>query len=190
MGEDWNSMPYLIAAVVLVGLVSVLNLLLAAGAIKRLREPRSEFDTRRLEGVEKGRAASGSPIKPFTAQTIEGVAISDSQLADGTVVAFFVPGCEPCEEGLPGFIELVDRAGRARESVLAVVANDIEDTTPLAQQLAFVAQVVLDPLEGEMATAFATSTFPAYYRLRRDGGELVVAEVMATATPVLVDGNA
>ena len=59
-------MPYLIAAVVLVGAIAVLNLLLTMAVIRRLR--RNEANMPGMPMMDTGPAA-GSPLPEFTASS-------------------------------------------------------------------------------------------------------------------------
>ncbi len=99
-------MKALAIAVVLFGALSVLNLLLLFGVLRRLRE-----------GVgsrpQPGGAVPGPPMAPV-GTIVQGTTAS----WDGeTLVGFFTPGCGPCEQQLPAFIEYARSAnGRWRWS--------------------------------------------------------------------------
>ncbi|MFG2000327.1 TlpA family protein disulfide reductase [Spirillospora sp. NPDC048911] len=151
-------MAYLTAAVVLVGVLCVLNLTLTLAVIRRLRE----------QG--HGHAVSATPpvaLKPgsrpaaFTATTTAGEQVSAADLTG--LVGFFSAGCEPCHAMLPHFAERAGAMGRA--DVLAVIGGNDEE---LAAALAPVARVVVEDHDGPVAGAFQNSWTPAVYLLGPD----------------------
>ena len=99
-------MTVLAVAVAGVGALSLLNLVVVIGVVRRLRE-----HSERLANV--GGPATG-PSDPLVAPvggrvgsfraTGSGGPVTDQDLADGTRVAVFSPSCLPCQEKLPGFV--------------------------------------------------------------------------------------
>ncbi|WP_214408626.1 TlpA disulfide reductase family protein [Sphaerisporangium fuscum] len=162
-------MPYLIAAVVLIALVSAFNLLLTVGLIRRMKQT----------GGGGGASHAGPPIAlplgspagEFAAVTLDGEPVSQDTVTG--LVGFFSAGCEPCHTLLPRFTERARELGR--ENVLAVVAGDdpvaVEALTPAAR-------VIVEDDEGPVASAFRNSWTPALYlfgsdhRLIAAGGRL------------------
>ncbi|MGV9773223.1 TlpA disulfide reductase family protein [Streptosporangium sp. NPDC003464] len=165
--------------ITLMALFNVINLLVTIGIRRRLKHldnptaGKTEFSP----PPGAGRALLGAEVKTFATRTVEGRSITHADLREGTVVGFFVPGCDPCEKNLPRFVDLARSLRRKRESILAVVIDDAIDPAPMLQELGDVGHVVLDPLEGELLSAFSTSTFPTYYRLSRKGRRLSIAEI-------------
>lgn len=159
-------MQFVIAALVMVGLLGLLNLLLTLGILRRMR----------AEAGMKGAASPlglrpGSAIGEFAVTTIDGERITDKTVT-GTV-AFFSAGCTACHDLLPDFVAYAREQGR--DNVVAVVAGD-EPTT--VSTLAAVARVVTAELTGgPVAAAFRNTWTPALY---------VVADqyVIATAARV------
>ena len=152
-------MPYLAAAVVLLGVLCVLNLLLTIGILRRMR----------AQGDQSGRhpgpmfaLGPGSPIGEFAAVTTTGEPVSHDTLT-GTV-GFFSAACEACHVMLPRFVEHARQAGR--EDVLAVVggadAGLVEALTPVARV------VVADLDGGPVARAFQNTWTPALYLVGDD----------------------
>ncbi|MBW8486234.1 hypothetical protein [Actinomadura parmotrematis] len=145
-------MPYLVAAVVLLGALCLVNLLLTLGILRRMRAdaagPGAPFALR-----------PGARVAGFEAVTTADETVSAAGLS-GTV-GFFSAGCEPCHELLPRFIEHAREVGRDR--VLAVVGGD---DPALLEALAPVARVVAaDPDGGPVARAFQNTWTPALYRV-------------------------
>ncbi|WP_412543588.1 TlpA disulfide reductase family protein [Longispora sp. K20-0274] len=151
-------MAFLAAAVVLVGVLCVLNLFLSFGVIRRLRE-----HTRSLEQLAGGQGgdivlAAGGTVGPFVATTTTGAVVSDGALGGRTLVGFFSPSCEPCKERLPQFVEMA-RTFDGR--VLAVAVGADADVVDLVASLDPVADVVVETDDGPVNTAFAVRGYPA-----------------------------
>src|SRR5690349_6296633 len=101
-------MTLLIAAVVVIGLVSVANLLFALGVIRRLREHTEMLARLKAGGVGGGGVMlpAGAPIEDFAGTTLDGEHVSATMTADGRLLAgFFSVGCEYCATQLPYFVE-------------------------------------------------------------------------------------
>ena len=149
-------MSYLVAAVLLVGLVGAFNLALVFGVIRRLRvhgEKLSRLDASPADTL----LPAGAVVPPFVASTVDGRAVSRDTLADRTVVGFFTPDCEPCRERVPEFLAY---AAGFPGSALAVAVGDPLETETLVAALA-AADVVAEPVGGPLQSAFRVSGYPA-----------------------------
>ncbi|MFD0690483.1 peroxiredoxin family protein [Actinomadura fibrosa] len=153
-------MPYLTAAVVLIGLVSVLNLLLTLALVRRLRA---------VDGAPARSHGAGPPVvlgpgaRPadFMTMTTADEPVSGADLTG--LVGFFSAGCDPCHALAPGFAEHARKAGR--ENVLAVVGGD---DPALVAMLAPDARVVVEDFDGPVSTAFQNTWTPALYLIGED----------------------
>ncbi|MFI6977334.1 hypothetical protein ACIBSV_01965 [Embleya sp. NPDC050154] len=155
-------MPFLVAAVVLIGLVAAVNLLLTLGVIRRLNEPSSDpHPGTARPGGPGTELPPGSRAEMFTARTIDGEQVSDADVRG--LVGFFSAHCEPCHTLAPLF---ADKARTmARGEVLAVVAGADAD---LIATLAPVARVVTEDFDGAVQAAFHNTWTPAVYLLGDD----------------------
>jgi thiol-disulfide isomerase/thioredoxin len=154
-------MAYLVAAVLLAGLLCMVNLLLTVGLIRRLRR-QSPPPSMMAEGL-----APGARVPRFAAMTTSGEPVSDELLGAPALVGFFSPGCQPCKELLPLFAE---RARGTSDSVLAVVAaTPGEDAGAYIDRLAQVARVVTEVPQGPVQTAFKVSAFPTVITIDAGG---------------------
>lgn len=145
-------MPYLIAAVAILGVLTLFNLLLLYGVIRRLgaqNQPRSA-----------GIAEAGSVVGAFAATTTDGVDLTTSDLQPDTLVGFFTPSCSACTEELPRFVDAA--AGHAQDRVLAVVVGTETDTIEQAGALSPKARVVVAPLGAGIVKAFEVQGFPSF----------------------------
>ncbi|MEU0569600.1 hypothetical protein ABZ297_30070 [Nonomuraea sp. NPDC005983] len=169
-------MPYLTAAVVIIGLLCVFNLLLTLALIRRMRQ--TGAGTAPSAGPPMALSA-GSPVGEFTAETVNGETISHDTVTG--LVGFFSAGCEPCHKLLPRFAEHARTLGR--ENVLAVVAGDDPEAVTALEP---VARVIVEDYDGPVAGAFQNTWTPALYLLGSDhrvvaaGGRL---EDLSVASP-------
>ncbi|MFH9268733.1 redoxin domain-containing protein [Streptomyces sp. NPDC017546] len=211
-------MSPLAAAVLAVGALALVDLVLTVGVVRRLREHsdllgRTAVPAAASPGGMSGTASVGTPVPSFTAGPPDSP-VTDRDLADGTLVAFFSPTCAPCRDKLPGFVARYADSPEEARQVLAVVVSDThdtrgshdtqgshgshgdrdsrgpdrsgEDTGSMAAALAAVVPTVKEPYDGPVTTAFAVKAFPSCVRVGRgpDGG-LVVTEVgLWPRTPV------
>lgn len=162
-------MAYLTAAVILVGVLCLLNLVLTLGVIRRLREHSEQLSAAGGAGP-KPILSAGEPIGEFEATTADGAVVSRSTLLDGEshLVGFFSVNCQFCKEQLPRFVEYARGVAGGRQRVLAVVVDD-GDTSELVSALDPVARLVLEPHDGPLATAFGVTGSPAFCRVAEDG---------------------
>ena len=165
-------MVYLVAAVVLVGALGLTNLVLTLGVIRRLRE-HTELLSNRIPPGPSIRAA-GETVDDFATTTVDGRSFRRGDLADGTLVGFFAPGCTACAKQLSQFLELAEAWPGGRAGTVAIVVGAAESSRTLCDELGRVAGTVLR--EGEdpvVSMAFAVTAFPAYAVV--DAGGLVAA---------------
>jgi hypothetical protein len=146
-------MPYLVAAVVLLGVACLLNMLLTMGILRRMRADAGRPAAAALP-FELG---PGSPIGEFTAVTTDGEPVDHDALTG--LVAFLSADCPSCHDLLPG---LVERARRLhRDDVLVVVGGNDPETV---RALSPVARVVAAEADGgPVARAFRNTWTPALY---------------------------
>lgn len=181
-------MPYVIAAVVVVGVLCVLDLLLTYGVIRRLRE-HTELLSRRPAGIPDIIIDAGSTVGSFAATTVDGDVLAEDDLAAGTIVGFFSPGCGACVEKLPTFVKVAAANPGGPDRALAVVVGGEEDTREQVAALAPAARVVVVQPGHEIETAFEVKGFPAFVLIGA-GGVVTVSggleAVVAAAAKVIV----
>ncbi|MEU6714989.1 hypothetical protein ABZ897_26290 [Nonomuraea sp. NPDC046802] len=151
-------MPFLTAAVVIIGLLSVFNLLLTVALIRRTRQ------TNESAAATAGPPIAlrpGSPVGEFAAESLDGEAVSHDTVTG--LVGFFSAGCVPCHRLLPRFAEHARAVGR--ENALAVVAGHDPEAVAVLKQ---VARVIVEDHEGPVAGAFQNTWTPAVYLIGPD----------------------
>jgi hypothetical protein len=145
-------MPTVVAALVVLGLLGLLNLLLTFGIIRRMRADAGTKGAGPSSGLRPG-----SAVGEFAVTTIDGEPITN-ETAIGTV-AFLSAGCVACHDLLPDFVAYAQEQGR--DNVVAVVAGDDPATV---STLAGVARVVTAELNGgPVAAAFRNTWTPSLY---------------------------
>lgn len=166
-------MPFLVTGLAVVGALTLLNLVLTLGVIRRLRE-----HTALLGRSSHPAHAGDSPTRPvdalvgdFTATTVEGATVSRATLAGETVVGFFSPGCEACDKLVPEFVGwAAANVPGGRNHVLAVVEAFPGEEEHHVALLSEVAQVVVErPGAGRVIAAFGVTAFPALCVVDSDG---------------------
>jgi hypothetical protein len=177
-------MPYLIAAVVIVGTLCVLNLLLTYGVVRRLRE-HGELLGHGPSAVPNLIVGAGSVVGTFTAITVDGDELVADDLASGTLVGFFSLDCSGCLRELPRFVDAAAAHPGGPDRVLAVVIGAAEDAAEQVAVLSPRARVVVALPGAEIEKALEVKGYPAFALLGED--RVVTASGMLTA---VVDAEA
>ncbi|WP_163505999.1 TlpA family protein disulfide reductase [Fodinicola acaciae] len=171
------------AFVAVVGALSLVNLLLCIGIVRRLREHTDILNTKLGDNGPAPMYAAGQRIGDFQATTVDGAAVSRDALTGTTLLGAFTPGCTPCKERLPLFIE--QAAQRDRDQVLAIVSGTVDDAADYVARLSAVARVVREEDGGPVTTAFGVEGFPAFALIDTDGVVLASGTKLgALAMPV------
>ncbi len=172
-------MAVLVAAVILLGALVILNLLLTAAVIRKLRTlPPGP------PGAGQAAAASapthlpvGAEVPAFIAVTADGTKITSAAFPDRrTLVAFFTSDCGVCVTKVPGFGQAARdlAAGAADDTVRAVAVVSVErrDPSPLLSALAELGDdvaVIVEEGRGPVAAAFEVGTYPWFFLVGPDG---------------------
>ncbi|MEU9363638.1 hypothetical protein AB0D78_10455 [Streptomyces avermitilis] len=177
-------MPFLIAALVLVGLLCALDLVLTLGVVKRMRE-----HTALLTDLNGGPASvkAGEEVGEFTASTVHGEVMSREMMAEETLVAFFSPNCGPCREKMPKFVAYASKLPGGRARALAVIVSGPEEGAEFVDALAPVARVVRETPDGALGAAFRARAYPIVLTVAqgRDGRVVVTDDQVALDRPVV-----
>lgn len=166
-------MALIVAVVVLIGLVSLLNLALTYGVIRRLRRHNDMLRAQSVAGsAQVSQLTVGAVVDEFKAVTVSGGTATRDDLSGQTLVGFFSPDCPACAAEIGRFVEVA--RSRSRDSVWAVavgepdrVADTVATLTPVA------GMVIAEEDQHEMVTAFGVAGFPAFFVV--GGGGVVQA---------------
>jgi hypothetical protein len=166
-------MAVLTAAVILVGLICLADLLLTFGVVRRLREHAEQISSFGQAGrapVPVVGLAQGESPTAFASATMEGLPITGP--AQMRLAAFFSTSCSACPGQVAPFLEYVATHQLARDSVLAVVLGSPDALPAYLDDLASAGQIVFEEMNGPISEAFKVSGFPAFCLLDADGALL------------------
>ncbi|MFC5834835.1 hypothetical protein [Nonomuraea insulae] len=150
-------MPFLIAAVVLVGVLCLFDLLLTFAVLRRLREHAAELE--RLAGEPRT-----LPYDPsfLIGRTLPGTAANTEPRP--RLVAFFDAGCDTCHEHAPVF------AAAARPGTsLAFITGAGPQLRSLVDAVGGAATVVSGEDADAIVAELGIQAFPMFLRLDADG---------------------
>ncbi|MET9249353.1 hypothetical protein [Nonomuraea sp. NPDC003709] len=156
-------MPFLIVAVVLVGLLCLLDLVLTLGVLRRLRAHTAELE----------RLAGTSTLMPYDPRVLVGRTLPQD-VAGPRLVGFFDVGCDTCHQRAPQFA--VEAKG---QSALAVISGAVEETADLVEVVGGVASVVTGEDALRIVQALDIHAFPTFLRTDQDG-RVVAADTELT----------
>lgn len=190
-------MPVLVAAVVVVGLLCLANLLFLFGVIRRLREHTELLaqhgvgsatgSVRKLPPGHEVAALPGSVVPAYTTTTVDGEHVAGGGPEAPTLVGVFSPGCSACTEQLPAFLEFAGRHRGGRDRVLAVVSGDPGDRPGYVDQLRPVARLVVGEPATAVTEALQVRGYPAFALIedgviRASGFQVAELELTAATT--------
>jgi len=169
----------LTAAVVALGVLTLLNLLLLLGVIRRLREQTARQTEDSAFALPKHPVLKpGSSVGAFSVTTVDGDIVGSADLVGDTLVGFFSPTCKPCRTTIPRFVDYAATFPGGPDRVLAVVVTDEQDFSEYAEMLAPAGRVVIESHTGSMFDAFSVAGFP---------GLCVVSDGVVTANGMRVE---
>lgn len=160
-------MPFLIAAVVIVAVLCLLNLLLSTAVIRRLREQNERLA--RLDRLAQDQDPDagveiGSPAPAFETTASDGRTVTERDFGGG-VVAFVSFTCDACKVQLPHLERYVADAGLPASKVLVVVVDDVPVPDEFPAGLARYATVVVERFGGTVGAPWRAHVFPTFYSL-------------------------
>ncbi|MGA5361318.1 hypothetical protein [Streptomyces purpurascens] len=181
-------MVYLAVALVAVAALCTWDLLLTLAVLRRLRDrPHSTM------GADSGGIPVGATVGSFATRCAEGAPLTERDIADGALVAFFTTGCLPCRNKLPAFVEEARTMGGRRQVIAVVVSpgatpDETAEAETMARQLAPVARVLVEEPDGPCTAAFGVTAFPSQFAVAAAGGTAptvrAVGNAALTASPV------
>jgi hypothetical protein len=159
----------LTAAVIIVGILCLLDMLLTFGVIRRLREHSDLLRTRQFgDEAPVISLSAGQVPAEFAVTADDGAAVTGP--AGLQLAGFFSASCSVCPERVAPFIEYVSANRINRGNVLVTMLTaDGAAVPPYLSQLAEVALVTVQPAGNLIAKAFGVAGFPAFCLLDADG---------------------
>ncbi|MFF5335749.1 TlpA family protein disulfide reductase [Streptomyces sp. NPDC013181] len=174
-------MIYLTAGLVLVGAVTVLNLLLTLAVIRRLRKHEEER-RQNFVPLDSG-PETGAPLPAFTAVTVGGEPVSAEALTGRqAALTFLSTDCSACVTAVKDLPEFARRTGMDAAQMLVVIAGDTADARRMAEPLAGIATVVVEETGGPLSALYSIRATPTTVMTDPDG---TVTYAQAGTNPVL-----
>jgi peroxiredoxin len=163
-------MQYLAAAVVIFGVLSLVNLWLTFALIRQAARQSARV-ARVTHQRASARLDAGGKAPEFTATTVRD---ETKTLADLTgarsLLGFFSAPCPPCKAAVPEFTQYAGSIPGGASQVLAVISGDAgKATAGLVRELADSASVIVEPVRGPVASAFSVFGYPTFYLLDENG---------------------
>jgi len=156
----------LLVTVVLLTVISLLNLVLGLGVIRRLREHAEILSG---SGSQEGLTSPGHRIDDVAVTTVAGGTFVRDSLVGPTLVAFFMPGCKGCQIALPDVIRAVGEGRYEGHRVLGVVNGTDEEADALRAELTSAVDTVVPAASADVIKAFGNSVYPAFYLIDENG---------------------
>jgi peroxiredoxin len=163
-------MAFIVAAIVVLAILLLLNLLITFAILRRLRNHEERLGAGSAHTGERG-ALIGSRLPEFTATSTSGERVDSAEIVGpDRLVGFFSASCKACLEQATHFANHPD-PGR----VALVVMDSADDATQAAIVAALdgAPTVITDSVSGTVATALGVTGFPQLLVL--DAGGTVVA---------------
>ncbi|MGW8530818.1 MULTISPECIES: hypothetical protein [Nocardiopsidaceae] len=171
-------MVFVVVAVALVGALGILNLLLAIGVVRRLREHTALLEGRpgaADDDLPASAAPVGTRVGAFRARSTLGSELVFEETAVPLLVAVLSPDCSPCRERLP---LVLDHAARyPGERVLAVVIEEGGLEAGMVALLEPAVPVVVEPWDGGLPRLLDVRGTPCFVTVV--GGVVAATSVFA-----------
>lgn len=152
-------MPFVIAAVVLVGAVAVLNLALTMAVIRRLRRNEQNMMPPPMESGPP----VGSALPEFSAESLDGAAVSRDALSGSPAVfAFLSTTCSACKPSIPHLVEYTKSEGLKPSQVVAVIGGQRDEADEILTALDGCATAVVEEPGGAISSSFDINAFPSF----------------------------
>jgi Redoxin len=147
--------------------LTIINLILLAAVIRRLRS----YEADRAQQRDPVALAVGASVPAFTATDPHGRPFTDADLLGSrTLMGFFSSTCRPCADEAPLLASRSDAIGAGGVGVRPILTI-VDAATPgdLLEVLAAAGPVLTEPRTGPIAAAFGVRATPTYVLVGADG---------------------
>lgn len=151
---------FLVAAVCVLGVVTLLDLFLSLAIIKRLRRPAGHHGPQYV--VET--LPAGTPMPRLELDTVDGTTVDFAESGPNrrTLIAFLAAHCGPCHEQLPRLREIVADLNAHGDRAIVVVLTFSGRAPDFSTAFDGLAPVVLQGDEERVSRPFEVSGYPTY----------------------------
>jgi hypothetical protein len=156
-------MPYVIAALILLGAVMLLNLTLTLAIIRRLRERETLSASNSMGAIDVDAGIPvGETVPSFETTATDGTAVTGAETANKRMLyAFFSVDCKACWPKVPAFVTYVRQLRLGTDQVVSTVVGAGAAADSVAK-LESVGRVVMEPTGGPMSSALEARGFPSF----------------------------
>ncbi len=155
-------MPYLAAAVVVVGVLCVLNLLLTVAVIRKLRAPSA---ARASTAAADALPQPGTIIGGLDATDVTGRLVDDTWLRGTKLVIVMSATCSACVTQLAGAEAYAGAFPGGRDAVLIAVTGQGGHSAEIISALSGLGRLITGPSAASVAATFNVSGFPGFVLL-------------------------
>jgi len=162
---------FLVAAVCVLGVVTLLDLFLSLAIIKRLRRPAAHHGPKYV--VET--LPAGTPMPTLNLDAADGSMVDFAAPSSNgrTLLAFLAAHCGPCHEQLPRLRQIVDEMKARGDRAIVVVLTFSGKAPDFVTAFDGLAPVVLQGDEERVSRPFEVSGYPTYVAF--DAGRRTIA---------------
>ncbi|MFC9733808.1 TlpA family protein disulfide reductase [Streptomyces roseolus] len=177
----------LVAAVVLIGCLSVFNLFLLL-ALARRTSVSAGNSGGYVSDAPENTLPDGSPVPEFHAHAHSGEEIDRNSVANGSVIGFLSTTCTPCVEQAPEFAAMAKEFPGGRDHVLVFLKGGGPERQRMIELLDPVARVVTEAAgTGGASASFGIVRWPSYLDVDAEGrisdrGQVAPAAPTASAS--------
>jgi hypothetical protein len=157
-------MPYVIAALILLGVITLLNLVLTMAVIRRLRERETDIAAHSVGAIDVDAGIPvGETVPSFHTTATDGSAVTGEEAADKRMLyAFFSVDCKACWPKVPAFVTYARRLGLGADQVVSAVVGTGAAAEDSVAKLESVGRVVMEPTGGPLSSALEARGFPSF----------------------------
>ena len=166
---------FLVAAVCVLGIVTLIDLFLSLAIIKRLRRPAPH----RAPRYAVDALPAGTPMPALSFDTVDGAVVDFAAPGENgrTLLAFLAAHCGPCHEQLPRLREIVDDMTARGDRAIVVVLTFTGRAPDFVTAFDGLAPVVLQGEEERVSRPFDISGYPTYVTFESGRRAIAVAAV-------------
>jgi hypothetical protein len=175
------------AGLAIVGALTVINLVVSYGVIRRLREHEQRFAERTGGQPDNLLTEAGGKVGDFAVPDLDGNPITLATFEGPTLAGFFSATCEPCAEVVPLFVATAAGWPGGARNVLAVVIDGGSEPGGYLDPLRAVATVVGSDHAEPVSQAFGLRGVPGICviepggTVRAEGKRVLTASALAPA---------
>ncbi|RAG83706.1 hypothetical protein DN069_20855 [Streptacidiphilus pinicola] len=166
-------MPFVVAALVLLGAVTLLNLALTLAVIRRLKaQSEASFASAPNLAPAPGPSADvqvGTVVPAFSVRDLSDGEVKNTPQNGTTLFAFFSVDCRACWMNLDRFLAYARSCGLPPEQMVSVVVGDASRKQDQIREIASVSRVVSEPTGGTVSSAFGVHVYPVYALVDTEG---------------------